>query len=57
MSFTGDSLKQWYRKISADNFDNIELIRPMFYIKEADIIRFTQSSGIQAMNCGLYRGC
>lgn len=48
----GGQFKTMVPKISADNFDNIELIRPMFYIKEADIIRFTQSSGIQAMNCG-----
>jgi tRNA 2-thiocytidine biosynthesis protein TtcA len=39
-------------KIKAANFDDIELIRPMVFIKERDIIRWTKNSGIQAMNCG-----
>ena len=39
-------------KIKADNFEGIELIRPLIYIKEKDIIRFTKASGIQSMNCG-----
>ncbi|MBM7453118.1 tRNA(Ile)-lysidine synthase TilS/MesJ [Acholeplasma morum] len=48
----GGQFKTMVPKITADNFENIELIRPMFYIKEADIIRFTTSNGIQSMNCG-----
>jgi tRNA(Ile)-lysidine synthase TilS/MesJ len=39
-------------KIEATNFDDIELIRPMVFIKEKDIIRWIKHSGIQAMNCG-----
>lgn len=39
-------------KIEAANFDDIELIRPMVFIKEKDIIRWVKYSGIQAMNCG-----
>ncbi len=39
-------------KIQAENFSDIELIRPMIYIKEKDIIRWAQKNGIQAMNCG-----
>ena len=39
-------------KIKAENFEEIELIRPMMFIKEKDIIRWVKRSGIQAMNCG-----
>ncbi len=39
-------------KIKAENFDDIELIRPMMFVKEKDIIRWIKHSGIQAMNCG-----
>jgi tRNA 2-thiocytidine biosynthesis protein TtcA len=39
-------------KIEAENFEDIELIRPMIYIKEKDIIRWIKKSGIHAMNCG-----
>jgi len=39
-------------KITAENFDDIELIHPMMFVKEKDIIRWIKHSGIQAMNCG-----
>ncbi|MBU1141342.1 MAG: tRNA 2-thiocytidine biosynthesis TtcA family protein, partial [Firmicutes bacterium] len=39
-------------KITAENFEGIELIRPMMFVKEKDIIRWIKHSGIQAMNCG-----
>lgn len=48
----GGQFKTMVPKIAADNFEDIELIRPLFYIKEADIIRFTKNNGIQSMNCG-----
>ena len=38
-------------KLKADNFD-IELIRPLYYVEEKDIIKFTVNNGIFAMNCG-----
>ncbi|ACZ01204.1 tRNA 2-thiocytidine(32) synthetase TtcA [Streptobacillus moniliformis] len=38
-------------KLKSDNFD-IELIRPLFYIEEKNIIKFVKNNGIQAMNCG-----
>lgn len=38
-------------KLKADNFD-IELIRPLYYVEEKDIIKFTVNNGILAMNCG-----
>lgn len=39
-------------KLKAKNFDNMELIRPMVYIREKDIINFTKDNSIRAMNCG-----
>ena len=37
--------------LPSDNFD-IELIRPLYYVEEKDIIRYTQFTGLQPMNCG-----
>jgi len=37
--------------LPSDNFD-IQLIRPLYLVEEKNIIRFTKSSGIYAMNCG-----
>lgn len=50
--FYNGTFKTMVPKIKAENFEDIELIRPMMYIKEKDIIRWTKRSGIQAMNCG-----
>ena len=33
-------------KLKATNFENMELIRPLYYIEEEHIERFTQKSGI-----------
>lgn len=38
-------------KLQSDNY-NIELIRPLYYIEEKDIIKFTRYNEINAMNCG-----
>ncbi|WP_314010240.1 ATP-binding protein [Pseudostreptobacillus hongkongensis] len=38
-------------KLKSDNF-NIELIRPLYYIEEKDIIKFTKNNGLNPMNCG-----
>lgn len=50
--FYNGTFKTMVPKIKAENFEDIELIRPMMFIKERDIIRWTKRSGIQAMNCG-----
>ncbi len=50
--FYGGQFKTMVPKIQADNFEGIELIRPMMLVKEKDIIRWIKHSGIQAMNCG-----
>lgn len=39
-------------KLKATNFEGLELIRPMYYIHEDDIKRYTVNAGISPMNCG-----
>jgi tRNA 2-thiocytidine biosynthesis protein TtcA len=50
--FYNGTFKTMVPKIKAENFEDIELIRPMIKIKEKDIIRWANKSGIQGMNCG-----
>ncbi|MDD4193859.1 MAG: ATP-binding protein [Acholeplasmataceae bacterium] len=50
--FYNGTFKTMVPKIQAENFENIELIRPLMFVKEKDIIRWTKYSGIQSMNCG-----
>jgi len=46
------NFKTMLPKLKSANFENLELIRPLYYIREDDIKRFAQSSGIAPMNCG-----
>ena len=39
-------------KLKSTNFENMELIRPMYYIREDDIKQIASWCGIRAMNCG-----
>ncbi|MEA4961748.1 tRNA 2-thiocytidine biosynthesis TtcA family protein [Lutispora sp.] len=48
--YTG-SFKTMLPKLRSTNFRGLELIRPMYYIEEKHIERFTQSSGIIPLNC------
>jgi len=50
--FYAGSFKTMLPKLKSRNFENMELIRPMYYVREADIIKFTAENGISAMNCG-----
>lgn len=38
-------------KLKSTNFENMELIRPLYYIEEEHIQLFTQKSGIWPLNC------
>lgn len=38
-------------KLHSANFTGLELIRPLYYIREADIIRYTENSGLWPLNC------
>ncbi|SHH64982.1 tRNA 2-thiocytidine biosynthesis TtcA family protein [Clostridium grantii] len=46
------SFKTMKPKLKSKNFEGLELIRPMFYIHEDDVKRYTINSGIGFMNCG-----
>lgn len=48
--YTG-SFKTMLPKLKSTNFKGLELIRPLYYIEELYIERFTQSSGIWPLNC------
>jgi len=48
--YTG-SFKTMLPKLRSTNFKGLELIRPMYYIEEKYIERFTQNAGIMPLNC------
>jgi tRNA(Ile)-lysidine synthase TilS/MesJ len=39
-------------KIKSKNYQGMELIRPMVFVQEKDIINYMKYCGIEAMNCG-----
>ena len=45
------NFKTMLPKLKSSNFEGLELIRPLYYIEEQSIQRFTQSSGIWPLNC------
>ncbi|MDP4178768.1 MAG: ATP-binding protein, partial [Bacillota bacterium] len=45
------NFKTMLPKLKADNYENMELIRPLYYINEEYIERFTQNNGIWPLNC------
>lgn len=46
------TFKTMLPKLKSANFEGLTLIRPMYLIKEADIIKIMKSNGIQTMDCG-----
>lgn len=46
------SFKTMVPKLPATNFEGLELIRPMYYVLEESIKKYTSNNGIPAMNCG-----
>jgi len=45
------SFKTMLPKLKSTNYEKMELIRPLYYIREKDIERFIQGSGIWPLNC------
>jgi tRNA(Ile)-lysidine synthase TilS/MesJ len=39
-------------RLRSDNYEGLELIRPLYYVREDDIKHYTKSTGIVPMNCG-----
>lgn len=48
----GGEFKTMLPKVEAQNFSNMQLIRPMYYLREVDIQRYTKFIGIEALACG-----
>ena len=45
------NFKTMLPKVNSTNFDGIQIIRPLYYIREESIIKFIQNSGIWPLNC------
>ena len=45
------NFKTMLPKLNSTNFDGLQIIRPLYYIREESIIRFIQNSGIWPLNC------
>ena len=49
--FYAGTLKTMTPKVKSTS-GNLSLIRPLIYVREADIIEYTKENGIRPMNCG-----
>jgi tRNA 2-thiocytidine biosynthesis protein TtcA len=49
--FCSGNFKTMLPKLKSQNFEKMELIRPLYYIEEKSIEEFTQNSGIWPLNC------
>ena len=49
--FYGAEVKTMMPKLVSDNFDGIELIRPLYFVKEEDIISWAKSNNLEFINC------
>jgi len=49
--FYGSEIKTMMPKLHSDNFEGLELIRPMYLVKEADIIAWKNFNNINFINC------
>ena len=49
--FYGSEVKTMMPKLHSDNFPGLELIRPMYLIKENDIIAWKKSNDLTFLNC------
>lgn len=49
--FYGAEIKTMLPKLWSDNFEGLELIRPMYYIHEADIINWAKNNQLTFLNC------
>ena len=47
----GGEFKTMLPKLKSKNFEGMELIRPMYYIREQDIINFSKNNNLEFINC------
>jgi tRNA(Ile)-lysidine synthase TilS/MesJ len=50
--FYAGQFKTMLPKAKSENYEGIELIRPMYFIKEKDIERFRKYHHLESMSCG-----
>lgn len=50
--FYAGTFRTMLPKIESENFEELSLIRPMYLIKEKDIIRLMNANNIKTMDCG-----
>jgi len=50
MLYSGE-MKTMMPKLHSTNFDNMELIRPLYYVKEKDIISWAEYNNLKFLNC------
>lgn len=49
--FYGAEIKTMLPKLHSDNFEGLELIRPLYLVKEEDIISWAKYNGLTFLNC------
>ena len=49
--FYGAELKTMMPKLHSENFEGLELIRPLYLVKEEDIIAWSKYNGLKFLNC------
>ncbi len=49
--FYGSEIKGMMPKLHSTNFEGMELIRPLYYVHEADIIRWTEANDLHFLAC------
>jgi tRNA(Ile)-lysidine synthase TilS/MesJ len=49
--FYSSEIKTMMPKLHSDNFEGIELIRPLYYVEEEAIKRFIKYTGLWPLNC------
>ena len=47
----GGQIETMMPKLHSDNFEPVELIRPMIYVREKDIIHWCNYNGLQFIQC------
>ena len=49
--FYGTQFQTMMPKLHSTNFEGMELIRPLYFVKEADIINWREKNGLEFINC------
>lgn len=49
--FYASEYKTMMPKLHSENFEGMELIRPLYYVREKDIIRFAKGNDLTFLNC------